>query len=71
MNLSDRINDTNAAPWVIEEINNLEDDIDILHQALKDSLRYFDQVIVETGYQSEGERLVHASAHAALRSKPV
>lgn len=39
---------------------------DKLREALATSMRYFDQVIVETGYQSEGERIAHEKARAAL-----
>ena len=39
---------------------------DKLREALATSMRYFDQVIAETGYQSEGERIAHQNARAAL-----
>lgn len=39
---------------------------DQLREALATSMRYFDQVIAETGYQSEGERIAHEKARSAL-----
>lgn len=51
-----------AAIWIRE----LAKQRDRLREALKDSMRYFDQVIAETGYQSEGERITHEKARAAL-----
>lgn len=40
---------------------------DQLREALEDAMRYFDQIIAETGYQSEGERIAHNKARATLK----
>ena len=37
-----------------------------LYDALKASMKYFDQVIIETGYQSEGEAIAHNNCKKAL-----
>lgn len=56
--------------WCPVCIMNESDDVkrqrDQLRDALATSMRYFDQVIAETGYQSEGERIAHQNARAAL-----
>ncbi len=37
-----------------------------LYDALKTAMKYFDQVIIETGYQSEGEAIAHNKCKQAL-----
>lgn len=54
---------------MVEDINGQWVDADIareLYDALKCAMKYFDQVIIETGYQSRGEALAHNKCKQAL-----